>query len=110
MPQQQAPVLADIFTAYISLRQGGASMDEAVEQLTSQADLLPRSERHQLGKLVTTWEANNGAHFKPKRKPAPEPVVQVEVKAVPPKQAAAPLPRGARLLDPSQPPQPACQS
>ena len=110
MPQSQAPVLSDIFTAYISLRQGGSSMDEAVEQLTPQADLLPRSERHQLGKLVTTWEANNGAHHKPHRKPAPEPVTQVEVKAEPPKQASGPTPFGTRFLDPSKLPQPPGQS
>ncbi|SRR5258708_14156755 len=110
MPQQQAPVLADIFTAYISLRQGGASMDEAVEQLTPQADLLPRSERHQLGKLVTTWEAKNGAHFKPKRNPAPEPIAQGEAKAAPANQAPSPVAFGTRFLDPSKLPQPAAQS
>ncbi len=86
----------DIFSEYVRLRQSGWSMEDAVRDLQPLADQLSRGDRQQLGKMVQTWEAHEGANYKgmPKRQDYPT------IPSYQPPPGAAPF--GTRFLDASK--------
>ena len=55
----QLRTLTEIFAQYVSLRQSGLKMDDVVQSLQDAAYKLTRNDRHQLGKAVQDWEAEN---------------------------------------------------
>src|SRR5690242_4696952 len=57
----QQRTMSTLFAEYVARRNSGSTMDEVVQALQEAAYLLPREERHQLGKMVQEWEAKNTA-------------------------------------------------
>src|SRR3954452_19800183 len=89
------PVMSDIFMQYVTLRQGGHSVEETVAKLQSLAGKLERADRQQLGKLVQVWEIRNGKQLKNSATR-----VVVEQTIVPP--SPSPVPFGTGFLDASK--------
>jgi FHA domain len=65
MTNQPPYGVAEIYSEYISRRQGGDPVDDVIRELQPLADRLSKGERKQLGQLIQGWEARNGANYKP---------------------------------------------
>src|SRR5260221_4816536 len=87
MSVQSAPSISKLFTLYTHMRQEGRTMDDVVQELQGTVYQLPRPERHQLGIMVTDWEAKFAE---------PEPVNIAPVAQLSPETAF-----GTRMLNPS---------
>src|SRR5258708_18729412 len=87
MSVQSAPSISKLFTLYTHMRQKGRTMDDVVQELQGTVYQLPRPERHQLGIMVTDWEA---------KFVEPEPVNIAPVAQLSPETAF-----GTRMVNPS---------
>ncbi len=85
--------MSDIFTQYVTMRQGGLSVEEVVVKLQPLANRLTRGDRQQLGKMVQVWETRNASRIKG----IPPQAVPAVMPSTP-----APAPFGTGFLNPSK--------